>query len=229
MNDYLKTIKLGYGEGTPGKQACWMTALSSHIGGEWTDSCKCVDPVINSLCIVINDSYEEDDKSRTEDILEFGLFEPLGTLDCENELKRAFYVVDRVIREWLPWHAERFGGFFSLKSLKSLKPIVDQKTTTDAYNYIRKMSRDYNFPAVLLMALCGLKALYAEDKAVIPMLIGRGELLNIASFCVGLDSKFIRQHMFPLLRQLIDMGKHGPYEKEPVCGVERFKELVGVK
>jgi len=44
MKDYLRTIKLGIGEGEPGKQACWMSALSAHLGGEWTDSLECVDP-----------------------------------------------------------------------------------------------------------------------------------------------------------------------------------------
>lgn len=80
--DYLRTIKLGYGKGNPGEQACWMTALNSHLGNKWTDQCECVDPVINSVCISINDSYgisSRHEEERTDAIMKFGLFEPIGT------------------------------------------------------------------------------------------------------------------------------------------------------
>ena len=98
MSHYLRTINLGYGKGSPGKQACWMTALQSHLGGEWTDKCECVDPSINQLCIWINDQYgsgKEADAARTEDIMEFGLFAPIGTLgDHESQQRRLYHCLD---------------------------------------------------------------------------------------------------------------------------------------
>lgn len=101
--DYLRVIRLGYGKGEPGKQACWMTALQAHMNGEWTDRCDCVDPAINALCIAINDSYAQDHAARTEDILNFGLFRVIGTRGTlEDTERRACLLADRLVRYWLP-------------------------------------------------------------------------------------------------------------------------------
>ncbi len=199
--DHLKTIKLGFGPGKPNKQACWMTALQAHIGGEWTDQCGCVDPSINRLCITINDLYGEDDQSRTEDILEFGLFEPLGTEDEENEEKRRCFLVDRASRYWRPLKLKRLGHVIEAERLESLCPIVDEKTANAAYASVALPHAAY----IACDDACSAST-SAKDRR-----------------------KFIKEHLFPVLRQLIDMGKHGPYEQEPVCGVEKFKQLVGVK
>ncbi len=194
--DYLKTIKLGFGSGIPGEQACWMTALSAHIGGDWTDQCSCVDPSINSLCIQINDLYYADDQARTEDILEFGLFKPLGTKDEENKIKRKYFLIDQTIRFWTPCQLRAMGKIEEAKKLKGSSPIIDMKTAT----------------------------------ALFPFAVAKSGLFQwLSPLPAFVRRKFIKQYLFPTLRQLIDMGKHGPYEAEPVCGVEKFKELVGAK
>ncbi len=203
--DYLRTIKLGYGKGTPNKQACWMTALSSHTGGEWTDRCSCVDPSINTLCIRINDLYGNDDQARTEDILEFGLFEPLGTQDKENEEKRKIFLIDSSIRYWRPLELRARGQIKEAEELEKLCPIVDKKTAVahDGYDAVTAYDAVAAFVACDACDTCDAYAGAAARRT------------------------FIKQHIFPVLRQLIDMGKHGPYEAEPVCGVKKFKELVG--
>lgn len=102
MDDYLHVIKLGRGEGTPGKQACWMTALQAHANGEWTHWADCVDPVINVLCILANDAFD-DDAARTAAIMEFGLFRPLGTLGTgADAYARATVFASRLVTKWLP-------------------------------------------------------------------------------------------------------------------------------
>lgn len=103
--DYLRVIRLGCGPGGPGQSACWMTALQAHMNGEWTDQCSCVDPVINTLCIHINDSYADDNEARTKDIMNFGLFRVLGTNGTEEDThKRKMHLTNVLIREWfLSW------------------------------------------------------------------------------------------------------------------------------
>ncbi len=217
--DYLKTIKLGLGKGKPDQQACWMTALQAHIGGEWTDQCSCVDPTINLLCIKINDLYGHSDQARTEDILEFGLFEPLGTKDEENAEKRKYFLIDRSIRYWHPLRLRMLGSVGVAEELEKLSPIVDRETAYLSYKQFKKSD---------------ISACYNIDYSVSAAFVVCGDACAASEYYAALDiyaarREFIKQHIFPVLRQLIDMGKHGPYEQEPVCGVEKFRELVGIK
>lgn len=102
--DYLKVIRLGYGAGQPNEGACWMSALGAHMNGEWTgDEVECVDPVIAALCVAINDYYGNDNDLRTAAIMNFGLFDPLGTrgTQAESELRFAVFLGD-FLRGWLP-------------------------------------------------------------------------------------------------------------------------------
>ena len=102
----MRTIALGYGKGVDGEKACWMTALQAHLGGKWTDKCDRVSPIINNFRIMINDLYM-DDEERSRDILEFGLFDPIGTNEPEKEQDRlailqhleSILVLDRIIEE----------------------------------------------------------------------------------------------------------------------------------
>ncbi len=244
MQDYLKTIRLGYGKGEPGKQACWMSALSSHIGGEWTDKCNCVDPSINTLCIQINDLYSDHNQDRTEDILEFGLFEPLGTLDPDNIDKRFFYLVDRAVRYWLPLASQNATADCkceiceACKRFEKLDPITNDYKMADASNVLQSINslldaaimvtRYATVPRKKYEYECDYNAYYAARVACV---VAGDSIFGDSVAARPYDKRrvFIKQHIFPVLRQLIDMGKHGPYEQEPVCGVEKFKELVGIK
>lgn len=131
--DYLRVIRLGSGAGRPGEQACWMTALQSHLGGEWTDRCDCVDPVINAYCIKLNDFYADDNEGRTEDILEFGLFRPLGTAgDPEATNRRMWHAVDAAIRKIVPQAFDVCGLAEQAVKLRGLDRICDQQSANAA-------------------------------------------------------------------------------------------------
>jgi hypothetical protein len=246
--DYLKTIKLGLGKGEPGKQACWMTALQSHLGGEWTDQCDCVDPVINKLCIRINDIYNSDDIGRTEDILEFGLFAPLGTKGTiEDSHRRMFKLVDVAVRVWTPYRLRPNKEELAIK-LEQLSPIVDKETARSAYSTA----------AVVADAVVAAAAVAAADAAAAAAAYTAYTAVDASNYVAAVDAsnyvaatavysaaavvsaikyseyvnakrQFLKEYVFPVLRELIEMGPHAPKEPDlPVCGVQKFQELVGI-
>jgi hypothetical protein len=228
--DYLRTIKLGYGIGEPGKQACWMTALQSHLGGEWTDQCYCVDPIINELCIKINDIYGEDDISRTEDILEFGLFAPLGTKGTiEDSHRRMFKLVDVAVRVWTPYRLRPNKEELAIK-LEQLSPIVDKETAWAAVSIMKtvntgaKCTDDAVANAVDAAAAAACAVAYAAYIAAAAV-----DTAVYAAY-VGTKRQFLKEYVYPVLRELIEMGPNAPKEPDlPVCGVQKFQELVGIQ
>jgi hypothetical protein len=242
--DYLKVIRLGHGKGEPGKQACWMTALNSHLGGKWTDRCECVDPVINEYCIGINDAYGRDDDSRSKGIMEFGLFRPLGTAGDEAAtIRRMWHLVDATIRRIVPLVLNVVDLVPMSNELRSLGWIGDTSTAEEAKRILICADRELSSRSVLNYSVRVYSAnmcvtssvamvIHALNGDVYRAATTSGGIAKTASSAVGFYAmrEFISDNFFPLLAELIEMGPHGPVEQsEPVCGVKRFHELVGVK
>lgn len=99
----MEIMKLVSGPGTPEKGGCWMTVLSRFVHGEkfWTARVKCVDPLVNQLCIVIND-FLPTDADRAELIGPI-LFDPLDTAGTEDDTRRRMLVI-------CDWTLRRFAG-----------------------------------------------------------------------------------------------------------------------
>ena len=216
MNDYLSVIRLGYGKGQPGQQACWMTALQSHLGGQWTDQCECVDPVINSLCIRINDLYGSDDAARTEDVLAFGLFRPIGTRGTRDDtMKRMWFLIDLSIRTWAPITLRLCKREDLAVRLESL-PQVTAETINEVREVTKAVRKAADAAAAAAAAADAAAAAYAAAYAA-------------ADAAAAARRKFIKEHLFPALDKLIEMGPHSPDEPTaPACGVPEFHRLVGV-
>jgi len=91
----MKTLNFCKGKGVEGKKGCWMAALSQWVGqGEWADKLDCVDPIINGLCILINDSCVTDAERNL--VVGPRLFDPVGTKGEKiDEARRAI-----VVRQW---------------------------------------------------------------------------------------------------------------------------------
>lgn len=72
-------MKLVVGAGSPTTGACWMSAVNWYVkGGKsvWTDHPECVDPLIASLCISLNDRTPNGER---EALIGPHLFAPVGT------------------------------------------------------------------------------------------------------------------------------------------------------
>jgi hypothetical protein len=232
--DYLRTIKLGFGMGKPGKQACWMTALQAHLGREWTDKCDCVDPIINKLCITINDIYDSDNTGRTEDILEFGLFAPLGTKGTvEDSQRRMFKLVDVAVRVWTPYRLRLRNKEKLAIKIEQLSPIVDKKTAASIMRDVADDAAAYVANAVdyAIAAVDAPNANAAADYAAAAAYSVTNVVASAAAYVANTAVKrqFLKEHVYPVLRELIEMGPHAPKEPDlPVCGVQKFQELVGI-
>jgi hypothetical protein len=274
--DYLRTIKLGHGKGKPGIQACWMTALQAHLGGEWTDQCDCVDPVINKLCIRINDIYGSDDISRTEDILEFRFFAPLGTQGTiEDSQRRLFKLVDVAVRVWTPYRLRLNKEEELAIKLEQLSPIVDKETAKTAHSAWATAAAAYaavdayyavaaaadiaapaaataataaaaatnefkykgkNYAAAYTAGAAAYAANAAANAAANTANAAARAAANTANAAVAANAayaaakrQFLKEYVFPVLRELIEMGPKASKEPDfPVCGVQKFQELVGI-
>jgi hypothetical protein len=237
--DYLRTIKLGHGTGKPGIQACWMTALQAHLGGKWTDQCDCVDPVINKLCITINDIYDLDDTGRTEDILEFGFFAPLDTKGTiEDSQRRMFKLVDVAVRVWTPYKLRLNKKEELAIKLEQLSPIVDKETAKIAHSTATAAAA-YSAATTTAAAV----AAYTDDAYIATAYIATATSAAAAAVYaataatdaaaeyedVNAKRQFLKEYVYPVLRELIEMGPKASKEPDlPVCGVQKFQELVGI-
>jgi hypothetical protein len=202
----MRTITLGYGKGIEGKKACWMTALQAHLGGKWTDYCDCVSPAINWICIAINDTYYKDDLGRTEDILAFGLFDPIGTFDPAREEERVAIMVKAAREVWLPKAAE-FGA--RADDVFSVGYIAAAPSGATA--------------ALYAAANAAFDSAFASPFAS-PFY--RTFVSNAVNTAVGAAAKaarraFLRDHVYPVLREMI-----GPIRQEIVPS-EAFYERIG--
>jgi hypothetical protein len=233
----MRTIKLGYGKGVEGQRACWMTALQSHLGGEWTDRCECVSPSINRLCICINDAYQGDDAARTEDILEFGLFDPIGTNDPAREPERRA-IMTRAAREvWAPKARE----FAEQAKGSAAADVADAADAADdaAAAYAAAYAADYAAAdaadaaaaaaayaaayAAYAAAYAAYAAAYAADAAAYA-----ADAAAYAADAYAADAArkkarrdFLQQYVYPVLREMI-----GPIRQEVVPN-EKFYERIG--
>lgn len=243
MHDYLRVIKLGVGAGKPGESVCWMTALQSHIGGQWTDQCECVDPTIRALCIMINDLYGEQNETRTEDILNFGLFRVLGTTGTLEEMhRRLFHLVDIALRRWAPECCRYLYDPALAAWLEALPPIVDVATLPYECELWHRSrgSTPADEVAKRITELCqklsntlgadprGSAA--SDDTKVWSAAMGfLGTCIRAYPDGTGYTVYFIRTKLFPTLAELIELGPHAPDEPQtPACGVEEFHRLCGV-
>lgn len=256
--DYLRVIRLGFGAGEPGGSACWMTALQAHMNGEWTDQCSCVDPVINALCIHINDSYGSDNVKRTEDIMNFGLFRVLGTKGTvEESYKRMMHLANVVIREWFLTWLQEMGvehispEFYCKEDVDRFRPCIDVVDNLrgspdplfidilkEADSRIHRFTRTHNLRYLISFFLT-VAATSTWTYNLSPDFFNlpysslanyqRRTWLSYRRF-VEKRNNFLKDKVYPLLSDLIAMGPHGPIEQDlPVCGVKTFHEKVGVK
>jgi len=93
LPEVLKSVGLCKGKGEEGKTGCWMVAINLHTTGKWVDSHPSVDPCIASICRILNDHLS--DENRTEKIMEFGFFEPLGTMgDADDNYRRYVHLLN---------------------------------------------------------------------------------------------------------------------------------------
>jgi hypothetical protein len=98
-------MKLVSGAGSEKTGACWMSALNWYVNVgkkdfRWTDKTECVDPVIRSLCIWLNDKCEDGER---EALIGPHLFQPVGTWQgAELSLRRAYKVAYLAVRVFAP-------------------------------------------------------------------------------------------------------------------------------
>lgn len=234
--DYLRVIRLGYGKGTPGQSACWMTALQAHMNGEWTDQCECVDPVINALCIQINDLYDKCNDERTEDILNFGLFRVLGTKGTpEDTERRLYHLVDTAVRQWLPAYWQNYSPFARrlAERLRAAPRIVN---LSDVLAVHRVMPDCHPEPLGLytLNKLVGDLQSPPPYRVVVSTMHHCTQLAKLGAEVPSFEPRMrarVQQYLFPVLAELIEMGPHETKElpEAPACGVQEFHRLCGVK
>ena len=109
-----------------------MSAIRYYETGcdtaRWSDHPECVSPVVRSLCIALNDRLPSD--AERERVIGPHLFTPLGTLgDLALEQRRAFRCADMAVRVWAPRELRARGFDGHARTLESLRPIVDVRTT----------------------------------------------------------------------------------------------------
>ncbi len=109
-----------------------MSAINwyAHSEKAWSDQPECVDPVIRSICIWLNDHTPE---SEMERVIGPHIFMPLGTwLGLELALSRAYRVADFAIREIAPMALNIETLNSEATTLESLTPITDRLTAEAA-------------------------------------------------------------------------------------------------
>lgn len=120
-------IRLVRGAGSPETGACWMSALSHYAGYRWSDQPECVDPIIRTLCVYVNDWLPDEHRER---VIGPHLFAPIGTQQGrELSERRAFACVDRAVRVY----AASDG---CADDLRLLSPIVDVDSATKAISAV---------------------------------------------------------------------------------------------
>ena len=80
-------MKLVKGEGSRETGACWMSAIAWYAGQEtWTDKAECVDPLIRSLCVWLNDLLPSDEER--ERVIGPHIMAPMGTRTDDPDVTR---------------------------------------------------------------------------------------------------------------------------------------------
>ena len=120
-------MRLVKGAGSIETGACWMSAISYYAGYEWSDHPECVDPVIRTLCIRLNDMLPSD--SERERVIGPHIMAPIGTAQGIDLMRsRAFVVADNAVRVWAPMAMDACGRGVDAEKLRSLPKIVDADT-----------------------------------------------------------------------------------------------------
>jgi len=182
MNDYLKTIKLGFGKGKRGEQGCWM---------------------------------------------------------------RVFHIADTVIREWTPtvlrnyWHGLRIGCPMHLLYQKIADKLEEMpkisKETSKLYRVLDTLNemeiKELKSAKTIIMAACFLSIKHSRIMCdgIADSVVGTFPWPWLELNADRDHRKYLKTKVYPLLRELIEMGPHAPKESEyPACGVQKFKEAVGI-
>lgn len=129
-------MRLVSGKGSEATGACWMSAIHYYVrkDASWSDHPDCVSPVIQRLCVRLNDKCESDDER--ERLIGPHLFEPIGTnTGRADDVKRAYLIADRTVGVFAPWFLRRSRRKDLLdhaSALESLSPIVDRESAAAA-------------------------------------------------------------------------------------------------
>ena len=111
--------------------ACWMSAISYYAGYAWSDHPECVDPVIQCLCIALNDRLPSD--AERERVIGPHIMTPIGTQQgTDLTRQRMLIVADEAVRVWAPMDLDACGLSNEAEILRSLPEIVDHLTAGDA-------------------------------------------------------------------------------------------------
>ncbi len=245
----IPTIRLGYGHGSPGEQACWMSALSVLVGEKWTDHLKCVDVPINELCITINDAFGTGaaaDEARSRVILP-RLFDPIGTAgDPAATERRNIIMFNANIRTWIP-DMLRFHGAADSVALaarfSALPPIMDQATFEKYRDELRaswaSLASWASWASLASWASWASLASWASGAswASWASLASGASGASWASGASGASGaslaatveSYIVEKVLPVLDEMIAAGPHAPRENvAPKVEPKEFLSLCGV-
>ncbi|MEQ8770078.1 MAG: hypothetical protein RIB60_06170 [Phycisphaerales bacterium] len=196
MNDELRVTKLVKGVGNPETGGCWMAALTMYTGQEWSDHPDCVCPVVQALCIRINDMLPSDaERAR---LIGPRLYDPIGTaLQKPGEplhpdtIRRAFLCADRAVRVF---------AATPKNGLADLDPIVDEKSALAARAAAAAYTATY---AARVAANAAANAAFAAADAA--------DYDAAACAVTACDS------LFALLDDVMAIGDTRPVERVPMA------------
>jgi len=221
LDDVLPVVRLTKGAGSPGQAACWMSALSVVTAQKWTERLDCVDPVLNAMCIRINDALSN---ARRSEIILPRLFDPLGTAgDPEATERRRWHLVTAAITLWTPmaldraaWWRQSLSGWAD--RLRVFGPVT--AATSDAARALCCQAR----AAANAAAANAAAAAYAAAAAAFT------SAANAAAAAIADNDQFIIEHVLPVLDELIVMGPHARREDVPIrCTPREFACAVGAR
>lgn len=212
IDGVLPVVRLTRGAGSPGHAACWMSALSVLVGDKWTDRLSCVDPVINRLCIWINDTLT--DKRRSEIILP-RLFDPLGTAgDAAATERRRWHLVTAAVTRWAPIAFDR--------AAKRVPSLAEWAARLRAFGPV---TRDNHAEA---RKLCQQARVDASAYAYAAAAAAAVAYADADAYAYAKD-QFVITNVLPVLDELIEMGPHAKREEfTPRCTPREFACAVGV-
>jgi hypothetical protein len=232
--DVLRTMSFCQGLGAENKSGCWGAMLNLWAGGtRWEATHKCIDPVINQLCIQINDALS--DENRTRIIMAFGPLDPLGTAgDPGATERRKFRLIDAALREWYPLlfdllakhtdNAKRGECEAHAASIRALSPIVDLPTLQASEKTVRRAGEFANAIAYAYAIANAIAYAYANANAYAIAYAYAYANAIANAYAIARDD-FIVSHVLPVLRELIEMGPHAPVER--ACGADRLLAQMG--
>jgi hypothetical protein len=232
MFDILKflddaPLKLTSGAGSPDTGGCWMSALSLYSGDTWSDHPDCVDPMIRSLCVLINDSLSSD--AVRGRIISPHILEPVGTKTIDHEIfcQRFEYLKNAIVREIIPFVLYKTGHYREGLSMR----LCEKDKEIDTLVAIKFDGESKEMTILRVMRMNCIRGLLANDF---------GQLVNTLSYCcsvlwerwrVGsvrdgniLLDKFIEEEILPIVLGLCAIGSKAPVEM--ACDEIGFRRAV---